>query len=482
MTPPVRPDPAAPAAPITVTPQDRIIQQTPIVPVPATPTAPAKSAVEVATDRARANIAAGKPVVSPAATQARHPGTGEFIEPGRLDQAREAGSPKAGQAAPAAAPAALTPPAAPAATEPVAGQPDPNETEEQRVAREAAEATAATETPEEKAAREARDLRTVIFTDPRGENVEIELPDGTPQEVLDTLKFYRNSALRSAEVREAERHITERANALTEREQQIELDPTGWMLDLVADAPTIRLDDGTEIDVVEHTVLHLLTQPKVWERLSPRVQQLLEDDKELRATRAETNAQRSSIREEMRTVAEERAAVSRNLADVQATIGAILPATMPQAQQRMLYDDCLRDLQGYAGRHRLLTLPVNDIPAILATRLTANGINPAEAATRAAESATRRAAATGATRPASPARPAAPAPAARPAPAPKTGQRFVASAAQKQVAGAIPAGGAGSPSAAASLTPPNNPDGSKMSIEQRTNWHREQLRKGVKRY
>lgn len=494
MTHPGTPTPNSPApAQLTVTPQDRILNTggtpTPAAVVPVPASGPKPSAVEQATEAARQRLEAGQSLL-PTNTRhdARNPGNGQFTEAARLDQAREAGSPRAGQGTQTAQTPSADTQTAPDPQTTADGQGEaetPEETEEQRTAREAAEA--ARETPEQRAAREAIEARSVVLTDNRGQEIEIELPEGTPQEVIDTVRMYRNGFMRAEEVRMAEQQITERANQLADRQAEIELDPVGFVLDLARDMPEIELQDGTSVQIVDHLVLHLLSQPKIWDRLSPKVQALLEDEKELRTVRAETGQQRHAIREEMRTVAEERAVVSRNLQDVQATLGAILPASMPQAQQRLLYDDCLRDLKEYADRHRLLTLPIQDIPAILATRLTAYGVNPAEAATRATESAQRRASATrsgrqSATRPASPSR--APAPPARSAapPAPRNGQRFVASARQRQVLAGLPAAGAGSPSGTPALTPPNNPDGTKMTIEQRVEWHRGQLRKGIKRY
>lgn len=491
MTPPVRPDPATAPAQLTVTPQDKILQQGPITIAPVT--GPKQTAVERATQEARERLNQGQPIVPTPKAPARNPGNGQFVEPHRLDTAREAGAPRAGQGSQNGENPDADTQTAPGTQTAPAGQPDPTEqddqveeTEEQRHAREAEEQRAA-ETPEQRQEREAREARTVVLTDPRGQDVEIELADGTPQDVIDTLKFYRNGAMRAAEVRLAEEQITTRANELAERQAAIELDPAGFLLELARDNPEIELQNGTSVQIVDHLVLHLLTQPQVWERLSPKVQALLEDEKELRTVRAETASQRSDIREEMRTVAEERAVVSRNLSDVQATLGAILPAEMPQAQQRVLYTDCLRDLQEYANRHRLLTIPPQDIPAILATRLTAYGINPAEAATRAAESAQRRATATRGTpsstaRTASPARAAAPPARSAAPPAPKNGQRFVASAKKRQAVAGLPPAGAGSPSGTAALVAPTNTDGTKMTIEQRIAWHRDQLKKGVKRY
>ncbi len=73
-------------------------------------------------------------------------------------------------------------------------------------------------------------------------------------------------------------------------------------------------------------------------------------------------------------------------------------------------------------------------------------------------------------------RPAAPItqPPVRPTP---NGAAFVAGA-ERRKAVAIPGAGSGSPTTAPDLTPPTNPDGSKMSVAQTVAWHRSRVATG----
>lgn len=452
---------------------------------PAAPVGPAKSAVEIATDAARARVQAGAPIVP-----ASDPRPGDVVrEPGQPRQPAPAAPPVAGQPAPAAvppvagAPAPVVPPVAPVAAEEVV------ETPEQKTAREAAEAVAAErqrrldagetleipadETPEQKTAREAAE-RTVTLVGRNNEEFVLELPDGTPKEVVDVVRQYRNGFMRGEEVRQATEELSQRESSLSAKLDEFELDPVAHLMAIAAEEPSVRLKDGREINLLEHTVLALMTEPALFARLQPKIEAMLGDEKELRTVRAESEAARLALREEMREVAGQRKEVAENLRDVRATVMAIVPSTANEQQAQLIYRDCMRDLQEYAIRNKFRTIPPKDIPAILATRLTAHGINPVEAATRAAESASRRT--TGPKRAAAPAAAAPGVPVARPAAAPG-GQKFVASVQKKATVAAIPPGGAGSPGAQP-LTPPKNADGTPMSIEQRSQWHRDRVAAG----
>ncbi len=443
---------------------------------PAAPLArPGESAVERATREARERQTAGQSLIpEPKKEPARDPRNGQFTEPGRLDQAREIGSPKAGQAPPTGEPQASGTEPPPPAADAAAGQPEAQagevetdeETEKQRKAREAAEAASE---------------RVVTILGRNDQEFELELPEGTPREVVDAVRHLRNSAMRAQEIRAAREEIEQRAEQMAQAQAEIELDPTGYLMRVAEESPIVELEDGSEVHLIDHTILHLITQPKVWERLNERLAAIVSDENERRIVRAETAAQRSAIRDEMRSAAEDRAVVSRNLQDVQATVGAILPTDWSAERQQVVYRDCLRDLKEYADRNRLKTIPVNDISAILAHRLAAYGINPTEAATRAAEVALRRGAAaqrrpahTGAGEQSAPAR-------KREEP-PKSGQRFVVSAKKKGEAGAIPPGGAGSPGQPSTLTAPLRPDGTKMGIQETVQWHRDRLKTGQRSF
>lgn len=438
-------------APLVVTPQDRIVD--PNRPAGA-PNLPQRSAIEIASEAARASIASGgSPVpVEPA----RDPRNGQFTEPGRLDTARELGTsrqpaaPEPGQAPPAAPAPAPEGQEPPAGTEPAEGQ----EAEEEVVE----------ETAEEQQAREAQE-RTVTLLGRNNTEFEFVAPD---KETADVLRQLRNQVERVGAIDEARAEIQQRAQEFEALETVLEASPTSFVLD--------RLQDPEQID---HLVLALASNPEVFARIGTRLQQIAANpqQREIEAIRQENK--RLTMEREVATVTEERAAVRQNLEDVRTTVMSLIPATLSEDATSLLFRDCIRDLRDYANRHNLPTLPVRDIPALLATRLTAHGINPVEAAARAADAATRRGA-TPNRRPA-PASPRVPVSApAKPAVPPPTGKQLVLSA-KKKGAAALPPAGAGSPPATTPMTPPLNADGSKMSIEQRIAWHKQQLAGGKRR-
>lgn len=438
----------ADAPTLVITPQDKIHDGTP----------PGTSAVEAASNAARRILAEGKPLdPTTIAGQPRNT-DGTFAPP-------------AGQVAPAPKPGEVAPPAPVVPPKPVDGQPvvpPADETPEQKAAREAAEAAAAgegAESAEEMAARELVE-RTITLVGRNNEEYDFVAPD---KETAEVLRALRNGYQRGEEIRQAREQIETQLDDINNMRASIEMDPVGLVLEAAEGDP----------DVMEHLVMFLASQPENWVKLGPKLMKLA-DERERRTVAAEEKSRRFELMDQVAEESESRAAVRRNLEDVQSTVASLLPTEMSAEQQTVLYRDCLRDLKEYAERHRMNTIPVKDIAALLATRLTAYGINPVEAAARAAEVAARR----GTTAPKRPAptspRVPAPAVAARPAAPAPTGKQLVLSAQKKVAAGALPPAGAGSPAGTAPMSPPKNPDGSSMTIEQRVAWHRGQVKKGTR--
>jgi hypothetical protein len=252
--------------------------------------------------------------------------------------------------------------------------------------------------------------------------------------------------------------------------EAFQVDPVGFMYGEIKDNPAAQ----------DHLILSLLTDPEVYKRLGPVIQKL-GDPTEFRTVAAEQKAARGEYRQQAEERIVETRAVQKNLQDVQRALSAILPTDMTPDQQRVLYNDMLRDVKQYADRYDLLTINIDDIPVVLGRRLSANGIDPVAAAKLVTEAVAR-----------APRRGAVPTRKAVAAtttgtgtarvPAAATGSSFVASAERRRAVAAVPGAGAGSPTTVADLTPPRNPDGSKMTIAQATAWHRERLGKGVKSY
>lgn len=252
--------------------------------------------------------------------------------------------------------------------------------------------------------------------------------------------------------------------------ESFQVDPVGFMYGEIKDNPAAQ----------DHLILSLLTNPEVYKRLGPVIQKLA-DPTEFRTVAAEQKAARGEYRQQAEERIVETRAVQKNLRDVQTALSAILPTDITPDQQRVLYADMLRDVKAYADRYDLLTIAIEDIPVVLGRRLTANGIDPVHAAKLVNEAVTR-----------APRRSAAPVRVAAAAatngngtarvPAAKTGSTFVANAERRKAVAAIPAAGAGSPTTVTDLTPPLNPDGSKMTSEQTIAWHRDRVKKGIKSY
>jgi hypothetical protein len=215
-------------------------------------------------------------------------------------------------------------------------------------------------------------------------------------------------------------------------------------------------------------VRNLLANPQVWQQVQREVLSL-DDPAAYRTFAAETQVRRGQEAEARRSELEEERAVRRNYTEVRGAVDR-LAGELPEALRQVATYDMIRDLKTYSERHSLMTLPVQDIPAILAPRLKALGLDPVAVAARLAQA------------PASTTRSAAAAPAptrtsAQRRPSQPTGAQLAGASARKRAAGAVPGAGAGSPSAAA-VQPPRNPDGTPMGIRETVEWHRKQRASG----
>lgn len=301
--------------------------------------------------------------------------------------------------------------------------------------------------------------------------VEIPVADGEP------LKIEFDDPAVAEQVREKFEIAAEAERIQTEAQRQLDdvlavreavnVDPVGFVLNEIGRQPA----------AVEHLVMSLLTSPE-HKAILDKVAKIASDPNELRIVAAEQKSARGEYREQAQNAIVEQRAVSQNLQDVKTVLTALVPRTMTPEAQRVAYADMARDLQLYAERHDLLTIPPQDIPLVLRNRLAALGIEPMDAAQKATEAMSRRRTGKGAPR-GNVARPAAKGAAAAPPAPSKNGSAFVASAESRKAA-VIPAAGAGSPGGGSDLTPPRNPDGSPMSIEQTIAFHRGRLNKGVR--
>jgi hypothetical protein len=413
-------------------------------PAPAATAGPPLTAVEAATAAARTAIAtsgSALPPEEPAHPSARQPRTegGEFAASTAVN---ELGEPPAAAAA-APAPAAAEEPAAPA----------PAEGEQPPAAAAEGEPPATEEEP--------NPLVVELPGRNPGETLPIEVED---QDTADRLRQLANGYMRGEEAREY-------VAAEAQRTEELRGHYESYLDAVVADPGGVVLDElEGDPEALDHLVLYTLTRPDVWKRVGERVLQLA-DPNTLRLTAAEQAVERTNFQRDRATAGETRRAVRENLTQVQAVVGRMIPAELAAGQRTSLYSSCLNVLRDYAETHRLVTLDVDHVPAILARTLQQAGVDPVAAAAAAFAPAKKTAA------PPAPAAAAAPAPAAAgagkggaAAPA-RTGKEYVARAARLRT-GAIPAAGAGSPPAPAATPPPG------MGIEEAVKWHRGRLAKG----
>lgn len=434
------PAPGTPAAPAPAAPA-----------IPAAPAAPVdtRSAVERASDEARARIAAGGSA-DPATVKKPTPrdeDTGKFTDQPK----RRLPEPKPeGDTSTDPAHAEAEPEGGPDAGEPEGGEPEGGEP---------------------KPGAEAADGQPEPEGDGEPEFVEIDIPgrrDGeavkfkfAPDEAEDIQRLV--NGYKRAEVVQAERaRIEARAAEIEDWQEEVELDP----------ASAVARTLGNDPAAMEQLALTILADPSVWQRVKDRVLGW-EAPLQFELDAAKLQVAAANRREDVREMAVERRVVSRNLAQVQAAVGALIPSDkLSEDQATTFYRDAMRDLKEHAERQNLLTLDPRDIPLILATsgRLRAYGIDAVKAAeiVQEALSGTRREAKPGGSQPPSKKTPAPPAGSPPPA---KRGKDFVAGAQKRKVAAATPGVGAGSPSTA--VTPPPG-----QSIEERTAWHRTQQQKG----
>jgi hypothetical protein len=265
--------------------------------------------------------------------------------------------------------------------------------------------------------------------------------------------------------------------------EECDINPDGVAYDLVSDSP----------EAASRLVLSILTQnPTLYATLAPKLAALADPTKRAQTTLDVQREIQDADRLAQGRLAEQRA-VRENLADIEVMLAAVVQDVDPKLQQRV-YQDLRRDVGDYAGRRNLITLPLNQVMQVVAGRLTDLGLDPEASAARATGALAKRGGSTPAGRvaPRGPvvqvARQATPQPAQRTPPRPtvptvkRDGAAFVASAGRRSAVPAIPTGGAGSPGQPAPLVAPRNADGSPMSIEQTTAWHRAEVAKGNRHY
>lgn len=426
--------------------------------VPLNPAAPQPSAVEQATAAARANIEQHGTAAPAPAAQPRVPAGDPDGKGGRFnsDVVKDLGgapadpAPDAGQTPP-------TPPVPPAGEQPPAPTPKPGEGQPAPKPGEQAP-------PEGEVEGEVDEERVVRLKNAEGEDIELELDD----------PVLAAAVREAAEVAQRIDTIVEQVD--TERDEisaeraMIQHNPVGYMLDVLGDDP----------EQLDEIVLFLASDPAVQKRIAPMLAKVLTDKNVAADTHASHKRRIDDAAATVSRAVEQNRVVAANVREITSALNALVPETLEAGAREVALGDLRREVAEYATRNNLVTLPVHQLPTLLANRLRLLGVDPATAAKRIQSASPVR---HKAARYRGSAAPAGAPPAGSPPAAPKAkpnGQQFVKGQERRAAAGSIPGAGAGAPGTPGALEAFKNPDGSAMSIEQTIAEHRRRVNSGVR--
>jgi hypothetical protein len=297
-----------------------------------------QSPIEAALAAARANLEAGRPLI-PTPTSAPAPAPAAEAPPPEAEAppAPEAEKPPEGEEAP--------PP-------PPEGEEAPPEGEE---------------TPEEAP---SPDLVVELpGRRPGDDPFEIVVDD---VQTAERLRQMVNSAMRRDQYNEAMAEVERSQAELRAVEEQITLDPAGFILD--------HLPEDTQIEVA----MSILTKSDIWERLQADVT-AFDDPDRLELARARLESQRYKKREERKALNEETKAAQKNATEIKRALTKLVPANLTEEQEELFLQDALQAVQKHVLRTNVRRLEVADLPLVLAARLRAYGVDPTSAAAKLAE-------------------------------------------------------------------------------------------------
>lgn len=287
---------------------------------------------------------------------------------------------------------------------------------------------------------------------PEGEPPEaltVELPPRRPgeaplvidagdPETAEALRRLANQAMAGEEVRAVRAAVEQEQQGLQQAREYIETDPVGFVMENLPPA------------MQDEIALQLLANPDVW----PRVQSVLEgmldpERRDLLVARLENR--RLTMREDLRQQRESRIATQQNAQEVRAAVMDLMPDHFSPEQQGQFLRDAMTDLGRYADQMNARRIEPAHIPALLASRMAALGLDPVERAAAAANKRLRGANGTPA-RPGASARPASPS--APPGPKKVTATTFVEGQERRRKVAAVAPAGAGVPPATLPSPPP----------------------------
>ncbi len=369
----------------------------PAVPAPAegaaaaeAPAAPTGTSDAIAAARER--IAEGKPVV-------------------------EGAEPPAGEGDPPPVKEGEAPPAGEGEAPPAKGEdPPPEPTAE--------EAAAAAEPPPEAF------IVTLPGLEERGEEpIELETSD---KETYERLNRLNNGYMAAQQIKAGQDDNTHKAADLSEVEDAIAIDPTGFVLEHIPE------------QLRSEIAMQLLFEPSVLSQIKEQLgagdnptslAEIIENPEALRITQAELKADRLELRDKLRVHNEDQKAMRANGEAIAAEIQNLIPEEITGSKRSLLFGDAIRDVKDRCDRLKLRKLDPRDVKLIVADRFRDQGIDFARPRTKGEGSSSARAA------------PAPGQPAAATAGGERTGPELVQARAVKRAAAASAPAGAGAPAA-----------------------------------
>lgn len=284
-----------------------------------------------------------------------------------------------------------------------------------------------------------------------GDDLEVEVDDPIlAQRVQQLSKGYMRG--------EQARQVLGQAEGLQREANEVRevllLDPVGFIGNYLPPEQRAEVALGT------------LLAPEIWQEIAPVLINLLQDPNAAATARAQFETRRLQHKEQIREQREEHAGAQRHAQELLSGIQRLTPMFQHPQQAPAFQADLRAYVREYSNTHGLERIPLEQLPAIVAPRLVAWGIDPAAAFAHYFRPAPPQQMAPNRPAPRAPAGAAhAPAPAAPVAP----GAARVVAATQKQALAAAAPPGAG----ASAMTIPTVPK--KMTIKEKAAWFRQQV-------
>lgn len=269
--------------------------------------------------------------------------------------------------------------------------------------------------------------------------LELEVAD---QETAEALQRLVRQARSGSQVEQERAILSRQQQAVENLVADADVDPVGFMLDRM------------EGDVAPRVALQLLADDRIWDaevtlrgqRMTIReATRLMLDDEDRRGVIAShLEVERMKMRDELSVRRAERVAGQENARQVAAVVEATIPEDWPDERRESFLKGAFQSIGEHARRYGVQKMEPSAVLVLLAERLSLNGINPVEAATRVAQIGTQGQQRRG---PASPPKSAPPAPVVPPQkPVLRlTGQQRVEAESRRAALATVPGAGEGTP-------------------------------------